>query len=132
MNFFCSVMQMRTSFSTITKNQIIIWIWKKYISTLYFHVKSLSLQIFLVSNICHSEKLKNSHAWSARKLAARGGHICELHLKSKHSASVDNLYPNVLVGQLKSCLIESLTSEATHSATPFFKRAYKNSHPPWL
>ena len=30
------------------------------------------------------------------------------------------------------CLLKSLTSEATHSATQFFKRSYKISHPPLL
>ena len=30
------------------------------------------------------------------------------------------------------CQVKSLTSEATHSSTPFFKRAYKISHPPRL
>ena len=30
------------------------------------------------------------------------------------------------------CILKSLTSEATHSATPFFKRSFKISHPPGL
>ena len=33
---------------------------------------------------------------------------------------------------LEAHSLQSLTSEATHSATQFFKRSYKISHPPRL
>ena len=43
-----------------------------------------------------------------------------------------SLYWLSLLTFLNLCTIKSLTSEATHSATPFFKRAYKISHHPGL
>ena len=36
------------------------------------------------------------------------------------------------IWQPLACIIKSLTSEATPSATPYFKMAYKISHPPQL
>ena len=94
---------------------------KTEMETLKTKLSTIEEELRVVSNL---DKLRSDAAEKRRLLEAE-----HLSLGARKTASLQNAN-SVQVSILD--LVKSLTSEATPSATQFFKRSYKISHPPGL
>ena len=85
-----------------------------------FHQIQFPLSMILAKNLAFKDPL-------SLRFHKRNDNLEQVHCQMK------NKFQSLLLRIIwLYTVLKSLTSEATHLATPFFKRAYKISHPPQL